>query len=186
MEDYMRGYTKYFTEDYIEKCISEHEQEQWLQSRDMPEYEVSNLGRIRNSKTKRVLKTHVNERGYETVTITNNNKHHNIKVHRMVANTFYEGDHNNLDVNHIDGNKLNNHIDNLEYCTRSENIRHAFTNGFKNSDHKKQRVKIIETGEIFDSLTECARYLGCDKSAVSGCINGRSKTCGGYHLISID
>ena len=52
-------------------------------------------------------------------------------VHRVVADTFFDGDHSKMDVNHIDGNKLNNHISNLEWCSRKDNIDHAFINGLK-------------------------------------------------------
>ena len=52
-------------------------------------------------------------------------------IHRLVADSFFDGDHKRLDVNHIDGNKANNNLTNLEWCTRQENIKHAFINGLK-------------------------------------------------------
>ena len=103
------------------------------------------------------------------------------RVHRLVADTFYDGDHDDLDVNHIDGNKRNNFIGNLEFCTRQENIRHAFDNGLKKPSRMKS-IKVIETGEIFNSIRECGRALGCNQSDICKCLNGKATHCQGYHF----
>lgn len=100
----------------------------WRDVRNYPGYEVSNLGHVRNKRTRRVLKTSLNRRdGYCRVGIGGKHQY----VHRLVADTFFDGDHEGLDVNHIDGNKRNNALPNLEWCTRQENIRHAFDKGLK-------------------------------------------------------
>lgn len=100
----------------------------WAKVKEDPRYEVSNLGRVRNSETGRVLKQMLNqEHGYLRVNICGGHRY----VHRLVADAFYDGEHKNMDVNHIDGNKANNALSNLEYCTRKDNIRHAFINGLK-------------------------------------------------------
>ena len=102
--------------------------EYWLDIRDEDKYEVSNLGNVRNKKTGRILKPQLNRsNGYQRVNMHGKHKY----IHRLVADTFFEGDHGNLDVNHIDGNKQNNWLSNLEWCTRKENIQHAFINGLK-------------------------------------------------------
>lgn len=96
----------------------------WLDVKKDPKYEVSNLGNVRNKETGRILKPQLNkEGGYYRVTLGNRQRDY---IHRIVADTFYDGDHSDLEVNHIDGNKLNNSISNLEYCSKKENIRHAF------------------------------------------------------------
>lgn len=100
----------------------------WKEVRDHPNYEVSNLGNVRNKKTGRMLRANPNRPdGYHRVGIDGKHQY----VHRLVADTFYDGDHSHLDVNHIDGNKSNNALPNLEWCTRKENIQHAFINGLK-------------------------------------------------------
>ena len=156
----------------------------WVPCIDFPKYEVSNDGLIRNRKTGRILKTQTNQRGYEVVQLHDNNTPYNKKVHRLIADAFYDGDHEGLDVNHIDGNKLNNHLSNLEWCTRQENSRHAFDNGL-NYSHRRKRVRIVETGEEFESHTDCAKRLGVDKRSVSYVISGEMKTCKKYHLEEI-
>ena len=100
----------------------------WKEVRDHPNYEVSNTGQVRNRRTGRVLRQSLNRPdGYMRVGL--DKKHY--YVHRLVADTFYDGDHDNMDVNHIDGNKLNNELPNLEWLSRKENVEHAFINGLK-------------------------------------------------------
>lgn len=102
--------------------------EKRLTIRNHPDYEVNNLGDVRNKKTNRILKPQLNRTdGYYRVAL-NGKRYY---VHRLVADAFFDGDHDKIDVNHIDGNRLNNKLYNLEWCTRKENIRHAYINGLK-------------------------------------------------------
>lgn len=100
----------------------------WLDLKFNSDYEVSSLGRVRKKCNGRILQMHKNRPdGYWRVSIDGRHYY----VHRLVADTFYDGHHDGLDVNHIDGNKDNNTLPNLEWCTRSYNIQHAFDNGLK-------------------------------------------------------
>lgn len=103
--------------------------EHWIDVKEAPDdYEVSNLGNVRRKKDGKILQGSINEpNGYKRVVINGQRRY----VHRVVADSFFDGDHENMDVNHIDGDKLNNKLTNLEWCTRQENIRHAFINGLK-------------------------------------------------------
>lgn len=105
-----------------------------------------------------VLKPYINKHnGYEYVSICIHNKKVTTRVHRLIAEAFY-GDPNGLQVNHKDGNKTNNAIDNLEYCTQSENMKHAFATGLE----KRNGVKVIDldTKEVFETLTDAAHAVG--------------------------
>lgn len=107
-------------------------------------FEVSNLGRIRNVSTGNVLKQFINKLGYYQVCVSlggRNNKKI-FKTHKAVAETFISNSENKLVVNHIDGNKLNNNVDNLEWVTYSENSQHAWDNGLINSDGTKVLRKL--------------------------------------------
>ena len=155
--------------------------EEWRQIQKHPNYDASSEGRIRNRKTGRILKTRINDRGYESVCLHDRGEQTSTRVHRLIAETFIDENCEGLDVNHIDGNKTNNHIDNLEFCTRKENVQHAFKNGLNHGTRKKP-VRIIETGEEFDSVNECAIAIGADRTQVVQCLHGRCGTCRGYHF----
>lgn len=100
----------------------------WKSVKGHDGYEVSTLGEVRNKKTGRILRQSLNRKdGYLRVGL--DGKH--CYVHRLVADAFYDGDHECMDVNHIDGNKYNNELPNLEWNTRKENIDHAFAYGLK-------------------------------------------------------
>lgn len=101
--------------------------EKWKQIPNLP-YEISSLGKIRNLQGK-VLKTYIQNSGYEQIKINYQGLHIHKSIHRLVAETFIPNPLNKEYVNHIDGNKLNNTVDNLEWCTNSENILHARKTG---------------------------------------------------------
>lgn len=153
--------------------------EAWLPIDGYPNYAVSSNGRIKNIKTGRILKQNNNSHGYPSVSLFNSNGQKNMKVHRLVAETFYDCDCDGLDVNHIDGDKRNNFVGNLEWCTRRENVQHAFDTGLK-TPSRQVPIRIIETGEVFNSIRECARHIGGDHSAIRRCLMGIEGSCKGY------
>lgn len=111
-------------------------------------YEISNYGNVksiylinRQAKMKRdkILKQHI-VCGYLKIRLSKDNKMKNYLVHRLVAETFIPNPENKSQVNHKDGNKLNNNVDNLEWTTRSENVNHAWLNGL----HEKTRETVRE------------------------------------------
>ena len=85
-------------------------------------YKISNEGKIYSNKINAIMKTYINNNGYECVQLTKNKKRKHFLVHRLVAGAFCGGHQDNLVVNHIDGNRLNNRSSNLEWCTTKENI----------------------------------------------------------------
>lgn len=158
--------------------------ELWVKSKEFPEYEVSSNGRVRNIKTGRIMKTNLNTRGYEVLCVRKDKEQHSVRVHRLVADAFYDGDHTGLDVNHIDGNKTNNFVGNLEWCTRKENTDHAFATGLRQAP-RKTKVQVVETGEVYDSILACSKAIGGDRSQIRNCVIGKEKTCKGYHFKAI-
>lgn len=159
--------------------------ELWLDVPGFSNYEVSCRGRVRNKTTVKILKPN-DVRGYQRVVLCDENGHHPKSVHRLVADAFYDGDdHDQLEVNHIDGDKSNNFIANLEWCTSSENRLHAFKTGLQKSPMCK-KVMILETGEEFETMTACAKHIGGDMKLISACVRGLQNTHKGYHFKLID
>ena len=95
----------------------------WQTISDYPKYEVNIYGEIRNKKTKKVLKTHLDGDGYPRCCVWHKNKTKTLRVHRVVAMAFVPNPNNLPMVNHIDSDKANYDVDNLEWCTNQENLR---------------------------------------------------------------
>lgn len=119
-------------------------EELWKEIKANPNYEVSTLGRVRNKVTKRTLKDRDNGRGYLYVHLYNSGERKSHYVHRLVAENFVSRDSQETEVNHIDGNKNNNTVFNLEWCTPSENNKHAWATGLKKFS-EKQLKRSVET-----------------------------------------
>lgn len=98
--------------------------EEWKQIEGKGNYEVSNLGSIRNKTTGRILKSYVNSRGYSHIDLSYD-KH--LKVHQLVAKAFIDNPDNKPFVDHIDRNKTNNNINNLRWATHQENMRNRIS-----------------------------------------------------------
>lgn len=92
-------------------------------------YEASTDGHIRNAKTKRILHEFKGKDGYLRTQFGGKSR----TVHRVIAKTFLPKDEARIYVNHIDGDKTNNKVENLEWCTFSENMKHAYNNGLMKS-----------------------------------------------------
>lgn len=102
--------------------------ETWKPIPDIEAYSASTDGRIKNNKTGRVLKPGIGAHGYPVIGLVSHGKRRTFTVHRLVANTFIPKEPHHQGVNHIDGDKTNNRLSNLERCTAQQNNRHAACN----------------------------------------------------------
>lgn len=158
--------------------------ELWMDINDCPNYTVSSNGRVMNKNTGKVLKPRPDRKGYQRVSVRcDDGMIHDKLIHRIVADAFYDGDHDGLDVNHIDGKKDNNFIGNLEFCTRSDNLKHAYRTDLREPPQNRCRpIRIVETGQTYKSVRDCSRQLGCNHSIISNCLNHRQKKYKGYRF----
>ena len=139
-------------------------------------YEASNIGRVRNSKTGRILKPYPARLGYMLIGLYVNKKRNVRQLHRVIAETFIPTNDLSLEVNHKNGIHDDNRVCNLEWCTRRENVLHAVhVLGVKVPEHKQKYI-CVETGEIFDSGVELVKSIGCTRAALYHHLSGRQKT----------
>lgn len=182
-----------------EKKKYEHimKNEEWKVIKGYPDYKVSNQGRVVSMKynKERYLTLCPNRKGYPSVKITGIKKEQPMRVHRIVADAFIPNPDNKPQVNHINGIKTDNRVENLEWVTGLENIQHAWANGMmpkeRNYAHlpgalssrSKTTIMLDLNGvelQSFGSLREASRNLNIDSSSIIKCISGKGKTAGGY------
>jgi NUMOD4 motif-containing protein/HNH endonuclease len=145
-------------------------------------YQISSLGRILIIKTKKIKKLSLTKMGYYGIMLLKDKKSKNFLIHRLIAIHFIPNPNNLPIINHKDYNKLNNNIDNLEWCTYSHNINHAYDNGkgtnkgkaLTNSGPRKEVVLIRNDVIIkqWKSLISAAKELNVLPSSISQCCRG--------------
>ena len=145
-------------------------------------YQVSNYGRIKSLRKNNYLK--LNEvKGYLYAHLYKEAKRKAHRVNRLVAEAFIKNSENKPQVNHIDGNKQNNKVDNLEWNTISENLTHAINTGLKKASKGSKnplskQIRCLTTGEKFGSTREAGEKMNTDYSGISKCCRGEIEHCG--------
>lgn len=169
-------------------------------------YEVSSFGRvkslerivIRSNGIQQFVKSRILSpgliKGYPSVGLKPRSKNTNVLVHRLVATAFLKNEENKPFVNHINGVKTDNRVENLEWCTVSENTKHAYSIGLKTpphlgkfgvNHHNSKKVGKFDslTDELLDtfiSVSEAATSVGISVGGIGNVLTGRSKTCKGF------
>lgn len=171
--------------------------EEWKLIDGFKNYEVSNLGNVRSLSQKRKLKdgsikvisgklltkqTGWNNKYLCVGLYDDNKKYHRLPIHRLVAKTFIPNPNNYQVVNHIDENKFNNSVENLEWVTLEQNNAYSY----KKHPERKNTVQILQYDlagnfiKLWNSLKEASEYLGIKINSISECLRGKSKTSGGF------
>ena len=138
-------------------------------------YEVSKQGRIKNTMTGRILKPQDNGGGYEQVTLCKDGKSKKLQVHRLVAQAFIDNPNDLETVNHIDEDKHNNNVENLEWLSSGDNTRY--------SQSKQVNQYDLQSGRLictYSSLSDCCRITGFNQSTISMACRGMYKRAYDY------
>jgi hypothetical protein len=169
----------------------------WLTIERNNNYEVSNVGEIRNKNTKKVLRPYISNKGYYMISLSDKGKSHSYTIHKLVMEQFCRCAMAGEVINHIDGNKLNNNIQNLEYVTQKENMLHAWANNLCENVRKSiisrehpSKIKTsravtqidLQGNEIntFVAIRDAERETGIHNSLIVKCCKGQLDTVHGY------
>lgn len=146
-------------------------------------YLVSNGGQVKNKNTGNILKGAIKENGYREYQLVFNGKRKYVLGHRLVAEAFIANPNNKLQVNHINGDKLDNNISNLEWVTANENNKHAWNNSLNTPNVLRGVIQKSLNGNViseFISIAEAEKATGCHHSKIIAVADGSRKTTGGF------
>lgn len=138
----------------------------WKTIQDFENYEVSDSGEVRNTKYNRLLTPSPGAGGYLRVNLRRDNKSYQKYIHRLVAEAFLEGEG---EVNHLDGNRTNNNVNNLEWTTHAKNVQHAFDVLHRKPPRQTRGVRVEYLNGLiieFSSVKECAIYYKVDSKTI--------------------
>ena len=187
----------------------------WKIISDFPNYEVSDIGEVKNIKTGKCLKPKKSRYGYLRVTLCNDGFQKTMGIHRLVAIAFIPNPNRKPTVNHKNEEKTDNRIENLEWATNAEQNRYGtrtaramahtdWKNRTSKMDYKaiaekhdysspkmcgRKMVDVYQNGRFikrFDSQKEASKETGVSVSKVSACANGIKKSCKGYEFQRIE
>ena len=187
-------------------------EEIWKEIKGYPNYQVSNMGRIKRlstgyyRRTEKILKPQLQNNGYLHIKLSQKDKTKCILVHRLVAQVFIPNPNNLPQVNHINEDKTDNRVENLEWCDRKYNINYG--NGIsKRVKTNKENGTYKKIGEInyknfsksilqfskdnsfirrWDCIMDVQRELGYDNRQICSCLKNRQKTAKGFKWVYAD
>ena len=146
------------------------------------DYSVSTEGEVRKDSTGYIL-SQSSQQDYKFVGLLIDGHQKRMRVHRMVAMTFIDNPENKPYVNHINGNRADNNVENLEWVTPSENTQHAVETGLMNNGRKRAVIQYNLNGDkmaTFESASEAARQTGCSQSKITMCCKRQRQTANDY------
>ena len=171
----------------------------WKTIPTLNRYECNENGEIREKETQKIISQYSDKDGYKLVHLyTDEGKRKAFRAHRLIAYSFILNPDNLPVVNHIDHDKMNNHVDNLEWVTYSYNSQHSYHDGWRDEEIRKcipeMQKKAAEQSKapvaqydqdgnliaVFSSQKEASEKTGVCRSSITHVVRGQRKTAGGY------
>jgi hypothetical protein len=154
-------------------------------------YQISNYGKVKSFKKEKnfghLLSFSINHKGYYQIVLTKNKKPKNWLVHRLVALVFIPNPNNLPQVNHKDTNKTNNCVENLEWITNEDNIKHAWEHNLFPKGNERKCCRKVNQYDLdgnfikqWDYVRGIEKELGFDNRAICRCCRGKRPTAYGY------
>ena len=151
-------------------------------------YQISNTGKVKSVNKHIILKPSKNRKGYLHIILCKNGKTKVGRIHRLVAQAFIPNAENKEQVNHINGIKTDNNVENLEWCTNGENQKHAFSLGLQtNVGNNNPRARKINQYDLqgnfiktWNSIYDIEHALNCNRSSIWRCCTHKYKQSHGY------
>lgn len=150
-------------------------------------YEISNKGRVKGFKVRNAYQEHIlkplfDKDGYCKVNLYKDRKMKRVSVHKLVALTFLGEEEGKQQINHIDGNKENNCVENLEWCTPKENIHHSIKIGLAKKkgkyNYKARKIICVTTGKIYDCIVDAEKETGVSHQNIVKVCRGQRNYAG--------
>ncbi len=156
----------------------------WKTIKEFPEYQISDVGEVKSYRCGKttILKPGIRN-GYPYVDLCQNGKPNKCYIHRLVLSAYKGPCPKGLEANHLDGDKRNSQLDNLEWVTSSENTIHAYQNGLQARPCGKPTCQFTKDGQFvakYRSGCEADRRTGIDQSNISACCLGKLRSAGGF------
>lgn len=156
----------------------------WRTIDEFPQYEISKNAEVRHKIRKKIRKISIGKRGYPVISFRKGGRQYLRTLHTIYAKAFIPNPENKLEVNHIDGDKCNCTLTNLEWVTSKENNNHARNTGLHTSDGDKRvaQYKDDTLVAIYKSASEASRVTGFNRGNICSCARGNTKlkTVKGY------
>lgn len=166
---------------------------EWYPIVNFEDYEITKCGRIRKKSNLREFIFTYDKDGYMKTALRKDGKRSYFRVHRLVALNFIDNPDNLPLVNHKNGIKDDNRLDNLEWSTHKDNVVHGFevlgrvgNNGGMNKKVAKVNPKSGEILEVYNSMSEASKANGFKGVSINHVINGRHQTAGGFKWVLIE
>ena len=151
-------------------------------------YQISNMGRVKSLNFKltgkeQIMSLKINKYGYKQILLYKDKKYKTLLIHRLVAQAFIPNPNNYPIINHINEDKTDNRVDNLEWCTQQYNLNYGDRSRKASLSNSIPVLQFSLDGEFvrkWDGATQVQNELGFNNGDISRCCRGRRKTCGGY------